>query len=142
VRRPHQGIDYAAGYGTPVWAVGGGEVIFRGWSGGFGKLVKVRHPNGYVSYYGHLSRYGDVHVGDQVQQKQVLGFVGCTGLCTGPHLDFRFKHYGRWVNPETVQTPAGPPIPMETSGRFADLRDELLVKLDPASLSVATSEAL
>jgi murein DD-endopeptidase MepM/ murein hydrolase activator NlpD len=141
VRRPHQGIDYAAQHGSPVWSVGGGTVIFRGWSGGFGKLVKVRHGNGYVSYYGHLSRFANLSVGDKVQQKQVLGYVGCTGLCTGPHLDFRFKHYGKYVNPALVQTPPGDPISPEDLGRFAGLRDALLHELDPAPLSVATSEA-
>jgi murein DD-endopeptidase MepM/ murein hydrolase activator NlpD len=133
VRRPHQGIDYAAQRGTPVWSVGDGKVIFRGRSGGFGKLVKVRHGNGYVSYYGHLSRFADVRVGDQVGQKQVLGFVGCTGLCTGPHLDFRFKHYGKYVNPAL----AGGDL-----DRFAKSRERLLRELDPAPIAAMTSEAL
>jgi murein DD-endopeptidase MepM/ murein hydrolase activator NlpD len=142
VRRPHQGIDYAAQRGTPVWSVGDGKVIFRGRSGGLGKLVKVRHGNGYVSYYGHLSRFADVRVGDQVGQKQVLGFVGCTGLCAGPHLDFRFKHYGKYVNPALVQTPPGDPISGGDLDRFAKIRERLLRELDPAPIAAMTSEAL
>ena len=117
-------------------------MIFRGRSGGFGKLVKVRHGNGYVSYYGHLSRFADVRVGDQVGQKQVLGFVGCTGLCTGPHLDFRFKQYGKYVNPALVQTPPGDPISAGDLDRFAKIRERLLRELDPAPIAAMTSEAL
>jgi murein DD-endopeptidase MepM/ murein hydrolase activator NlpD len=96
-----------------------------------------------VSYYGHLSRFAsDLGVGDTVAQKQVLGYVGCTGLCTGPHLDFRFKHNGQYVNPAGVQTPAGDPIPLEKKGDFAGLRDQRLQQLDPAPLTVVTTEAL
>ena len=142
VRRPHQGIDYAARTGTPVWSVGDGTVIFRGRSGGLGNLVKIRHGNGYVSYYGHLSRFAGVRVGEKVRQKQVLGYVGCTGLCTGPHLDYRLKHYGKYVNPASVHAPPGDPIPESAIGSFLVLRDKLLHELDPASLTVVTNEAL
>jgi murein DD-endopeptidase MepM/ murein hydrolase activator NlpD len=130
VRRPHEGVDYAAAHGTPVWAVADGTVIFRGWSGGFGKLVKLRHPTGYVSYYGHLSRYGnDVSVGSRVRQKQVIGYVGATGLATGAHLDYRLKVNGRFVDPLRVKLPQGEPIRVKNSVRFALVRDELLREL-------------
>ena len=94
VRRPHEGVDYAAPVGTPVWAVAKGQVIFAGWSGGFGRLVKVKHTNGVVSYYGHLSRYArGLRVGQTVDQKQLVGYVGMSGLATGPHLDFRLQNF-------------------------------------------------
>ncbi len=142
VRRPHPGIDYAAPSGTPVWAIGGGKVVYRGRMGGFGKLVKIRHPNGFVSYYGHLSRYADgIKVGDRIGQKQIIGYVGATGLATGPHLDFRLKKHGRWVDPQKVSTPAGPPIPDSSRPAFAVIRDQLLAELEPQPL-VAVSEAL
>ncbi len=143
VRRPHQGIDYAAAPGTPVWSVGNGTVIFRGWAGGFGRLVKVRHANGYVSYYGHLQGFADgLRVGSAVRQKQVVGYVGSSGLATGPHLDFRLQRNGRYVNPASLETPAGPPIPAEMLASFASLRDDRLASLDPTPLPVATNEAL
>ena len=77
-RRPHLGIDYAAATGTAVWAVGNGRVSFRGWLGGLGKTVKIRHDNGYESWYGHLSRFPNLRLGQHVRQKQVIGYVGST----------------------------------------------------------------
>jgi len=98
--RPHYGIDYAAPTGTPVWAVADGTVVSVGWNGGFGKHVTVRHMNGYKSYYGHLSRYGPgIRKGMRVTQKQIIGYVGSTGLSTGPHLDYRITRDGRFRNP-------------------------------------------
>jgi murein DD-endopeptidase MepM/ murein hydrolase activator NlpD len=142
VRRPHQGIDYAAPIGTPVWAVGDGRVIFVGWQGGFGKLVKIQHANGYVSYYGHLSRYAKgLRVGQKVHQKQVVGYVGRTGLATGPHLDFRIKKNGDYVNPFRIGVPAGEPIPPAAEAEFRMVRDQLFGELDPAP-RIATNEAL
>ena len=92
ITRPHRGIDYAASIGTPVWSVADGVVIQRRWTGGNGNLVKIRHENGYVSSYAHLSRYADgLRVGDRVEQKQVIGYVGQTGLATGPHVCFRIQ---------------------------------------------------
>jgi murein DD-endopeptidase MepM/ murein hydrolase activator NlpD len=143
VRRPHLGIDYAAARGSPVWAVADGKVIFRGVSGGLGKLVKVRHANGYVSYYGHLSRFPQgLKVGQWVQQKAVIGYVGSTGLSTGPHLHYQLMKYGRSVDPAAVRTPAGEPIPAGAHQMFAELRDELLRGLDPVPLVAVTNEAL
>jgi murein DD-endopeptidase MepM/ murein hydrolase activator NlpD len=142
VRRPHQGIDYAAPTGTPVWAVASGKVVFRGRQGGFGNMVRVRHPNGYVSYYGHLSRFAKgLAVGDTVSQKQVVGYVGSTGLSTGPHLDFRMKKNGRYVNPSRISSPAGPPIPTEVQESFHLSAQSLLAQLDPQPI-VVTNEAL
>lgn len=139
VRRPHQGIDYAAPTGTPVWAVADGTVIYLGRNGGFGKLVKVRHANGYISYYGHLSRYGKgLKVGSRVGQKQVIGYVGATGLATGPHLDYRLKKDGRYLNPATLRMPAGVPIPRESLVRFDVHRDQILAELEPRPLVNAT----
>jgi murein DD-endopeptidase MepM/ murein hydrolase activator NlpD len=134
VRRPHEGIDYAAPTGTPVWAVADGVVVFRGWSGGLGRLVKVRHANGYTSYYGHLSRYGEgLAVGDRVSQKQVIAYVGSTGLATGPHLDFRLRHHGRFVNPLAVRFPRGSSITVREQERFARVRDGLMSELHAAA---------
>ena len=141
-RRPHLGIDYAATTGTPVWAVGEGRVMFRGWSGGLGKTVKIRHENGFESWYGHLSRYPNLRLGQKVQQKQVIGYVGSTGLSTGPHLHFVLKKSGRHVNPSTLRQAAATPIPRHQMEQFATARDQLLRALDPSALRMVTNEAL
>ncbi len=143
VRRPHEGIDYAAPTGTPVWAVADGTVIFRGWSGGFGRLVKIRHNNGYVSYYGHLSRYpGELQVGERVRQKQVIGYVGSSGLSTGPHLDYRVKVNGRYVDPLKLKFPNGQSIPVRARDRFEQAKEGLLAGLREAQPAVVLEAAL
>ncbi|WP_428897372.1 Peptidase family M23 [Parelusimicrobium proximum] len=95
--RPHYGIDYAAPSGTPVETIGDGRVIFAGWKGGFGNYVEVSHANGFVSCYGHLKSY-NVKTGDKVKQGSVIGRVGSTGLSTGPHLDFRIREHGKYLD--------------------------------------------
>jgi murein DD-endopeptidase MepM/ murein hydrolase activator NlpD len=132
ITRPHQGIDYAAPTGTPVWAVADGVVVHRARAGGFGNLVKVRHRNGYVSLYAHLSRYAkDLRVGQSVRQKQVIGYVGSTGLATGPHVCFRLNKDGKYVNPTRVRGLATrDPVPASLTGRFQAARDMLLAELD------------
>jgi murein DD-endopeptidase MepM/ murein hydrolase activator NlpD len=142
ITRPHQGIDYAAPAGTPIWAVADGRVIYRGYAGGFGNLIKIRHARGYVSYYGHLSRFGaGLKVGQRVRQKQVIGYVGSTGLSTGPHVCFRIAQDGRYFDPAKLHTPAGEPILAQRRPEFLASRDELLARLDASTL-VATDEAL
>ena len=142
ITRPHHGIDYVAKAGSPVWSVADGEVIYRGWAGGFGNLLKVRHVKGYVSYYAHLSRFAaGLRVGDRVQQKQVIGYVGQTGLATGPHVCFRIAQNGRYVNPASLQSPAAKPVPDVARDTFVATRDTLLSELD-AGPFVASGEAL
>jgi murein DD-endopeptidase MepM/ murein hydrolase activator NlpD len=130
VTRPHHGIDYAAPLGAPVWAVANGEVIYRARAGGFGNLVKVKHSSGYVSYYAHLSRFAKgMRVGDHVEQKQVIGYVGQTGLATGPHVCFRVAKNGQYVNPARLRTPAGKPVPEELLPTFRNATAMLLAEL-------------
>ena len=142
IMRPHHGIDYAAATGTPVFAVAAGEVIYNSRMGGFGNLVKIRHDGGYVTYYGHLSRFVDgLHVGQPVSQKQVIGYVGSTGLSTGPHVCFRVAKNGTYVNPIQLPVPEGPALPERFTKTFQAHRDTLLASLDSGTL-VATDEAL
>ncbi len=130
--RPHYGIDYAAPTGTPVWAVADGTVVSVGWAGGFGKLVVVRHGNGYQTYYGHLSRYGPgIKSGVRIRQKQIIGYVGATGLATGPHLDYRLSKEGKFLDPLREIFPAGQPLQRNELEAFQQKRDELLVWLKP-----------
>lgn len=97
--RPHLGIDYAAPSGTPVSTVADGTVIFVGWRRGLGRLIKIKHRRGIVSSYGHLSRFAKgIRRGKRVRQGQMIGYVGSTGLSTGPHLDFRITKNGRYVD--------------------------------------------
>lgn len=131
VRLPHPAIDYAAPTGTEVWSVADGQVIFRGTLGGLGKAVKIRHQDGYVSYYGHLSRFAPgLYIGKRLNQKEVVGYVGSTGLSTGPHLDFRLRRYGRYVNPLRVQVPQSEPIRPQYLAEFFEKRDTYLDALE------------
>jgi murein DD-endopeptidase MepM/ murein hydrolase activator NlpD len=143
VRRPHWGVDYAAPTGTPVWAVARGEVIFAGWQGGFGRLIKIRHQNGYISYYGHLSRYAaGLRAGQHVSQQQVIGYVGSSGLATGPHLDYRLQVNGRFIDPLKLSIPTGEPIPLEERERFEAQRDERLAELSAAQPAIVLDASL
>ncbi len=104
--RPHLGIDYGAPTGTPIMAVGSGTIKYLGWRGGFGKHITVRHSSGLESLYSHLSRYGrNLRKGSKVRQGQVIGYVGSTGVSTGPHLDFRLKQNGKYINPTKAINP-------------------------------------
>jgi murein DD-endopeptidase MepM/ murein hydrolase activator NlpD len=140
--RPHPGIDYAAPAGTPVWAVAGGQVTHVGWLGGYGRLVKVRHADGYESYYAHLSGFArGLRVGDRVSQKQVIGYVGSSGLSTGPHVCFRITKDGAFVNPASTRIPSGGRITGRQRQDFETVRDARLAQLGPAAL-VAVDEAM
>jgi len=99
--RPHHGTDFGAKTGTPLLAVYSGKVSFSGWMGGYGKVVKIKHPRGYESLYAHQSRI-KVRRGQQVKKGQIIGYVGSTGRSTGPHLHFGLKRNGKWVNPMRV----------------------------------------
>ncbi len=102
VWRHHNGVDYGAPQGTPVWAVSGGIVTFSGWNKGYGNYVCIKHDNGYESRYGHL-KAKFVNVGQRVKQKQRIGLVGMTGIASGPHLDFQLLVKGKHINPLSVK---------------------------------------
>ncbi|NTW70588.1 MAG: M23 family metallopeptidase [Chlorobiaceae bacterium] len=102
--RPHLGVDLAAPSGTPVMASADGQIISMGSNGGFGKLIVIAHGNDYKSYYGHLGGYNKaLRVGSLVRQKQTIGYVGSTGLATGPHLDYRIQYRGVFKNPFSLK---------------------------------------
>jgi len=106
IYRPHNGIDYAAPSGTPVSAVADGTVVYKGWKGGYGNFIELRHGGGYVTGYGHLRSYAKgIRNSTRVSQGEVIGYVGMTGLATGPHLDFSIKTNGRYVNFLKVNPP-------------------------------------
>lgn len=124
VTRPHNGVDYAAASGTEVMATSDGIVTVRGVSGGYGNLVEIRHSGGYVTRYAHLSRFASgIRVGGRVSQGEIIGYVGMTGLATGPHLHYELHKDGRPVDPMNLDLPQGDPIPAEARDRWnADLQ--------------------
>ena len=133
--RPHLGVDYGAPTGTPIIAVATGTVVSAGRSGGSGNMIRLRHTNGYETYYLHLSRFAStVRSGARVFQGQEIGYVGSTGLSTGPHLDYRMRKNGVFVNPliEHRNLPPGDPVPVEHLDAFYAVRDAALVRLGAA----------
>lgn len=130
--RPHLGVDYGAPHGAAVVAVANGVVLSAGWAGGGGKQVRIRHSNGYESYYLHLSSFGaGVRAGAHVSQGQVIGRVGSTGTATGPHLDYRLRKNGAFVNPraEHAKLPPGQPISAAQLTAFRQARDASLERM-------------
>lgn len=136
IYRPHLGIDYAAASGTPVSALGDGKVVFRGRNGGFGKYVAIRHGTHYKTTYGHLSRFAKgIAVGKKVLQGQVIGYVGATGLATGPHLDFRFYQDGKPINFLKTRFPHARSIPKQCLADFKLKRQNYLAQLRSTRLA-------
>ena len=128
--RPHYGVDYAAPPGTPIRAVADGAVTSCGWNSGFGNQVILRHTNGYTTCYGHLSAYGPgIRKGVRVKQQQVIGYVGSTGLSTGPHLDYRLLKDGQFRNPLKETFIPGVPIEKKEMEAFRQRREEMTVWL-------------
>jgi murein DD-endopeptidase MepM/ murein hydrolase activator NlpD len=119
IRRAHYGVDYAAPIGTPVHAVGDGRVVSAGTESGSGKVVKIKHNSVYATAYLHLSRFGQgISSGAMVKQGDIIGYVGSSGLSTGPHLDFRFYMNGSPVDPLKVDAPPVEPVLPENTARF------------------------
>ncbi|HEX7243128.1 MAG TPA: peptidoglycan DD-metalloendopeptidase family protein, partial [Longimicrobiaceae bacterium] len=117
--RAHHGIDYAASSGTPVHAVGDGVVGRAGWGGGYGNVVEIRHRNGYASRYAHLRGFAaGLRAGARVRQGDVIGYVGSTGLSTGPHLHYEFHEDGRPINPSSIKYLTGDPVPGGSRARY------------------------
>jgi len=121
--RAHLGVDFAAPEGTPVWAPADGVVIARGRDEEGGNRIALRHGSGYETHYLHLSRFASgLAVGDRVRQKEVIGYVGSTGLATGPHLDYRVRRGGAWVNPVKEVFPRAERLPDQYAASFAEYR--------------------
>lgn len=137
VVRPHSGVDYAAPTGTSVWSVADGTVKYAGWKGQAGKTVIISHANGYESYYNHLSRFPKgIRRGAKVKQGQVIGYVGSTGLATGPHLDFRIKKNGKWVDPLKEKYRPGPPVAKADKEEFRTLAEQWTARLNELNSEV------
>ena len=142
--RAHEGVDFSAPYGTPVRATADGIVTRVGREdGGYGNVIDLRHANGIRTRYGHLSAFAQgLHTGERVQQGETIGYVGSTGLSTGPHLHYEFLVNGRPTNPQRKDMGAGTPVPKRLQAEYAAARDRLLTQLEPkTSLPVAPAVA-
>jgi murein DD-endopeptidase MepM/ murein hydrolase activator NlpD len=141
--RAHRGIDFAAPAGTPIKAAGAGRVIFRGVKGGYGNVVELSHSNGITTLYAHMSRFArEVGVGDRVAQGEVIGYVGMTGLATGPHVHYEYRVNGVYKNPARVTVPKADPIPAKLMEDFRAKTAPLLADLDaPADQPVRVARA-
>lgn len=129
--RPHTGVDYAAPMGTPVMSIGDGVVIERGYKGGGGNTVKIRHNSTYTTAYLHLSKFGKgISVGSRVVQGQIIGYVGSTGTSTGPHLDFRVWQNGTPVDPLKLESPPSEPLPAAYHPEFDSIVEAYRLRLD------------
>jgi murein DD-endopeptidase MepM/ murein hydrolase activator NlpD len=130
--RAHRGVDYAAAYGAPVVSVAPGVVVSASYDNTNGRMVRVRHASGYETYYLHLSGFArGIRAGVRVDQSDVLGYVGSSGLSTGTHLHYGLTKNGAFVNPiaEHRRMPPGEPIPPEAMAAFGIVRDKALADL-------------
>jgi murein DD-endopeptidase MepM/ murein hydrolase activator NlpD len=137
--RAHRGVDYAAPTGTPIRAAGDGKVLFRGVQGGYGNTIILQHGGNITTLYGHMSRFGSARVGARVAQGDIVGYVGKTGLATGPHLHYEYRINGAHRNPRTVSLPPADPIPAEHEDDFRSTTASLWQQLDLFPRNVAAS---
>lgn len=142
-RRPHLGVDYAAPTGTPVQSISNGVITSRGYAGGGGHTVKIRHARGYSSAYLHLSRYGKgIKRGATVRQGQIIGYVGSTGLSTGPHLDFRIYKNGKAIDPLRMVGEKGEDIKKSQKDSYNVVKDRILKELNGKVPSVSNKSSM
>lgn len=140
IYKPHLGIDYAAPTGTPVQAIGDGKVVHVGRKKRYGKSIKIKHNNNYQSAYGHLSRYAKgIKKNRTVTQGQIIGYVGATGLATGPHLDFRLLYKGKFINPLKVNFPSARPVLTEELPTFKEKIKEMLSTLNGSERNIISN---
>jgi len=141
--RPHHGVDYAAPVGTPVEAAGSGRVVFAGWKGGYGKYIKIKHNNSYSTAYGHLSRLKrGIRKGMRVSQGDIIGYVGSTGISTGPHLHYEVWRGKRLVNPLGIKSSPTGRVPEKEFQRFVSLRDRLSARLSGEGTAFASNDGV
>ena len=128
--RAHRGVDYAARSGTPIMAAGEGRISFAGWKNGYGRTVIIDHGRGYTTLYAHMSRFGSYKTGARVRQGNTIGYVGASGLATGPHLHYEFRINGSHRDPLKVTLPKPEPLPRTELARFQEQTRPLLAKLE------------
>jgi murein DD-endopeptidase MepM/ murein hydrolase activator NlpD len=126
IMKAHTGVDWGAPLGTPIYASGNGVIDKAGWEAGYGKYIKIRHANGYETAYGHMTAFARSSVpGARVRQGQVIGYVGSTGLSTGPHLHYEIIVNGHFVDPMRLKLPRGRVLEGQVLANFMQERDRL-----------------
>ncbi len=141
-QRAHLGVDYAARIGTPVWAAAAGKIVYRGWRGGGGNTLILKHSNGYQTVYMHLSKFRrGQKVGQRVKQKTVVGYVGSTGLSTGAHLHFGVKKNGKYINPLKIKMERGPSVAKKFRSEFEKDLASMVERLDAIRVGPQDSES-
>ncbi|GJM32281.1 MAG: peptidase M23 [Saprospiraceae bacterium] len=141
-RRPHYGTDYAAPYGTPIMAVGNGVVSKASYTGGNGNFVKIKHDDAFETQYLHMQKFAaGIRPGVHVKQGQVIGYVGSTGLATGPHVCFRFWKNGKQVNHLALKFPPAKPLNAEDMPAFEKMRDHYLAQLNSLDANIAAEQS-
>jgi murein DD-endopeptidase MepM/ murein hydrolase activator NlpD len=142
VNRPHNGIDYAAAAGTPIFAVGDGTITRAGNGGSYGNVVDISHTRGYMTRYAHMQRFAPgIRAGVRVKQGDLIGYVGSTGLATGPHLHYEFHQNGRPVNPNSISNITGDPVPRTYTAQFLERVFENIEILNRFSVPVLAADA-
>jgi murein DD-endopeptidase MepM/ murein hydrolase activator NlpD len=139
--RAHRGVDYAAPTGTPIRAAGEGKVLSRGVQGGYGNAIVLQHGGNITTLYGHMSKFGSYRVGARVKQGDIIGYVGKSGLATGPHLHYEYRVNGAHRNPRTVPLPPANPVPAEYQEDFRTVTETLWRQLDLYTVEHATVAA-
>lgn len=137
--RAHRGVDYAAPTGTPIKAAGDGRITFAGWRSGYGRTVILDHGNGVTTLYAHMSRFSSYKTGARVSQGNTIGYVGASGLASGPHLHYEFRVHGVHRDPLTVTMPKPQPLPAGELARFREQTQPMLARLQQMQ---ATASAL
>jgi len=128
--RAHRGVDYGGPRGTPIRVTGNGKVVFRGWGNGYGNYIKVQHAGKYMTVYGHMSKFGKFKKGQYVKQGQVIGYIGSTGMSTGPHLHYEFRINGKHQDPLKMKFPSASPVPKAYRTAFTQQSRLMLAQLE------------
>lgn len=140
--RAHKGVDYAAPSGTPIIATSDGTVEFRGWKGGYGRVVYLKHGRKHRTVYGHMAKFAKgLGVGDRVKQGEVIGYVGQSGLATGPHLHYEFHVNGVHRNPLAVMAQIAEPLPLKEMAKFQSFAKPVLASLEQTASDVMLADA-
>lgn len=141
--RAHRGVDYGGPIGTPIRATGDGQIIKRHWSRSYGRVIYVKHADKYTTVYAHMSKFGAFRQGQWVKQGQVIGYIGQTGMASGPHLHYEFRKNGRYIDPLKVKFPDASPVPKQYRAhfdQFSGLMSAQLSRLNPHTQLAARFE--
>ncbi len=138
----HEGVDFAAPKGTPIYAAGSGKVEIAGWVNGYGNFVRLKHANGYETGYGHMTGFArGIHPGVAVHQGEVIGYVGSTGRSTGPHLHYEISYHGKKINPLGVKVPAGTQLAGGDLKKYQGARQKIMTQMAEAPLLTTVAQA-